>query len=294
MTIASAIAALPGATTNLVSAADAAYPFDYGILPAGVDIVLGYIGGVQATPHIWTLEEVKACRAAGKHWYPIYTVPMRELTVTDGYLAARNSLPALAAHGIGLADPKFLDIEYSAYMANPVGALGCAAAWKAGLAAHGHTNAWAYLPLAAGRDWLAHWTGRRPTILPAGVAGIQYDHALAGDAYDISVFRSSVFPNYTGGTTMFDPQQMQQLTDLFNNRLQSLEDFVRTELGGTIAREVADLADAESSKAALARIEQTLANLPAGWVGHVELGQVTLPATVTINPGGAAGAAAGG
>lgn len=278
------------AAPGLVLVADAAYPFDYGLLPPAVRVVLGYVGGDGMTPHIWTVDEQAACRRAGKLWYPIYTVPMRALTALDGYKAALAMLPRLAVHGIAPDEPKFLDIEYSAYAADPAGALACVQAWRSRLAQGGHRNGWPYLPLAAGQGWLAHWTHVRPSSLPAGVVGIQYDNALANDAYDLSVFDPRIFPNL-GGTMSLDQDSLDQIDRLLEAKLNGLFGRIHGDVGGTEVREVTDLADAEAAKVSLTAIAAQLTTLQRSVSGQASLDGQTVQASITFGPAGASPAA---
>lgn len=274
-----AAGAITGA--QLVLVADAAYPFDYGLLPPACRVVLGYVGGVNMTPHIWSVDEVAACRRAGRLWYPIYTVPMRRLNAFDGTQAAANMLPALGRHGIGPSEPKFLDIEYSAYAADPAGALACADAWKFGLQSAGHGNGHAYLPLAAGRDWVAHWTHVRPSTLPAGVVGIQYDNALANDAYDLSVFDPRIFP-HLGDTMSLDDATLGQIRTVVKEELAGLFGRIHGDVAGTEMREVTDLADAELAKVSLAGISGQLTRLQQSLGGPGGLAGQTVQASITF------------
>jgi len=173
---------------SLILGADAAYPFDYSILPAGVAVILGYVAESQTTPHLWTAAEIAAAEATGRQWWAIVTAPERALTAVDGTRAAAAMFAALLERGYSTSRPVFYDIEHSAYAASPTGAMAARAAWLRGMVAAGWRRAYAYLPAAAGVDWLAHWGIGRPTSLPARVIGIQYDHGLDGDRYDLSVF----------------------------------------------------------------------------------------------------------
>jgi hypothetical protein len=189
--------------SDLVDAADAAYPFDYATLPPGVTRVLGYVGMPGHTPHMWTRLEVAAVHASGRDWHPIVTVPIRALTASDGLAAATCMITTLPGLGYAAGGPVFLDVERDAWLTDPAGARACIAAWGGMMAAHGWPTAVAYLPLAAGYGWVASWTDARPDTLPAGWEGQQYAGNAGGGAYDLSVFDPAIFAD-TGGLTMAD------------------------------------------------------------------------------------------
>lgn len=184
--------------TGLVVGIDAAYPPAVTIIPASARVVLGYAGDVTTTPHVWTRAEVDAVRATGRAWWPIWTMPERALTASDGEWAAAGMTAALPGYAFPVGCPVFLDIESAAWYASPAGARAAVTAWQQGMAAAGWPRAYPYLPAPAGYGWLADWTGIPPATLPAGVVGVQYDHALAGDAYDISVFDPSLLSDPPG------------------------------------------------------------------------------------------------
>lgn len=185
----------------MLLAADAAYPFDLALLPPGVTAVLGYVGQSGATPHLWSVAEIMAVQQRGYQWWPIWTVPQRALRGQDGTDAAGGMASALTGRGYPQGGPVFLDVEHSAYAADPVGAVDCALSWQHGMAWRGWPAAYWYSSLGAPCDWVADWTGTRPTSLPVGKIGVQYDHALAGDAYDLSVFDDHL-ATLLGGNTM--------------------------------------------------------------------------------------------
>lgn len=178
---------------SLLLAADAAYPFDYRRLPRGVAAILGYVGHPDGTPHVWTASEVRAARASGRLWAPIWTPPAAVLNEQLGRQAADEMLTTLARYPLLGREPVFLDIEQHVYAAAPAGALAAAKAWAQTMTGHGWPYAVPYLPHQAGTGWAANWTGRRPDTLPAGLTGWQYAGELDGDRYDLSVFRPAVF-----------------------------------------------------------------------------------------------------
>jgi len=184
--------------SELIRVADGAYPHPpYTFLPDDVMVWAGYLGG--HTPHPWTAADIADARRLVGAWWGIWTAPdRRAITATDGVQDAAGTVARLVELSYPRADPVFYDVEYATWQADPAGARAAITAWKRGLAAAGYRNAYAYVPLSAGFDWIAHWTGARPTSLPAGVIGIQYDHGLFNDAYDISVFDASLL----GGSDM--------------------------------------------------------------------------------------------
>lgn len=178
---------------SLVTVADCAYPFDYGRLPAGVPVVLGYVGSPTGTPHVWDQAEVDAVRATGRVWAPIWTPPDAVLSAQLGRQAANGMIAALARYRLTGAEPVFLDVEQSVYAANPGTATEAVAAWTAAMHAAGHPQAWAYVPARAGFGWAADWTGRPPAAVPFGCVGVQYAGQLDGGRYDLSIFAPEVF-----------------------------------------------------------------------------------------------------
>jgi hypothetical protein len=178
---------------SLVVAADAAYPFDLDLLPAGCDVVLGYLGG--ATPHVWTPDEVKHVTDTGRTWCAIWTAPNPSvrLTVVDAARDVQDFRAALIAHGYSRNLPVFWDVEYSTWQATGANFPTVADAWRAGMHNGGYPRAYIYAPWAAGTEWGAQWVNYRPMSLPAGRVGWQYANALAGDSFDLSVFDSTIF-----------------------------------------------------------------------------------------------------
>lgn len=188
---------------DLVQVADGAYPKDdYSFLPASVRAWGGYVGG--HTPHDWTKDEVAHLEATGRAWWGIWTAPeARALTLTDATEDAANMAHGLAALGRPKVMPVFWDVEYSTYHADPQAANKYGPIWCTAMNSLGYPNAGWYGPCDSNASWRACWTGQAPATLPNGVLGVQYDHALHNDAYDISVFDPSLF---TGGTEMTQPQ----------------------------------------------------------------------------------------
>lgn len=173
---------------SYIVAADAATPPHLALLPRTVSVMMAYVGQRGETPHVWSAVECQHYRDAGKKVWPIWVPPQDDFA---------QQYPADAAAGLHLAcqerdipklSPVFLDIEKHGWDADPAAASRYLAQWKVAMTRLGYRHPFGYLPLAAGRDWVAHWTGRPPASLPAGWVGQQYANDLAAGAYDLSVF----------------------------------------------------------------------------------------------------------
>lgn len=175
---------------SLVSVADGAYPQDnYDFLPPTVTWWLGYVGG--ETPHAWTYDERMRLEDTGRTWGGIWTAPQSgPYTRGQAQADAAGMIAGLTRLRYPTGRPVFLDVERSVWAANPAQTDDAADYWRVIM----HESGWApsawYGPVGSGCGWLADWTGVPPVTLPAGLVGIQYDHALAGDRYDISRFDS--------------------------------------------------------------------------------------------------------
>jgi hypothetical protein len=201
--------------TRLVRVADGAFPQfgptgapDYSFLPADVHVWAGYVGG--HTPHSWSVGEIGDARRLVGAWWGIWTAPSSTvLTAAIGQDEGARCLARLISINYPPTDPVLLDVERSSWVLSPAGADACFAAWAKAIAAGGYHNADWYGPRDSHAGWRADWTGIRPLALPVGVKGVQYDHALSGDRYDISVFDLDlVYPQ--GGNVILDS------TDLAN------------------------------------------------------------------------------
>lgn len=188
-------------TEQLVLTADAAFPFDLTTLPKGVSVVLGYVGQLHCTPHIWTADEVAKVRTHGYQWAPIWVPPVGMFTRELAEQAMNGMSDALVGYDYPAAGPVFLDIEEHVYALAPETTVAACRTWEAGMVARGHSAAVAYLPGAANHGWRAKWDNVRPTMLPDYLQGWQYSGEDAGGRYDLSVFRPEVFTALTGGTT---------------------------------------------------------------------------------------------
>lgn len=186
---------------NLISVADGAYPqASYDFLPPTVAVWAGYVGG--HTPHAWTAAEIADLEKTGRQWWAIWTATVgRALTPGDALADASGMAARLAQLGYDKTRPVFYDVEYSTWQANPAATEASAASWCSHMREAGYLHAYWYGPFHSAAQWRADWTGVPPTSLPAGVVGIQYDHALSNDRYDISRFDASLLPT-TGGTDM--------------------------------------------------------------------------------------------
>ncbi len=175
-------------TPALVLAADAAYPFSLRLLPSGCDVVIGYLGERTFTPHVWKPNEIAAVRNSGRQWWGVWTPPQDQVTAAGAALAASGAINAAQIAGMRKTDPIFLDIERGTFDTHRTSVAPFVGLWKQTMRARGWVNVFAYVPAAADFDWCAHWTGIRPTSLPAAWVGQQYANAVAAGAYDLSVF----------------------------------------------------------------------------------------------------------
>lgn len=175
-------------TPALVLAADAAYPFNLRLLPLGCNVVIGYIGERAYTPHVWKLNEIAAVRNSGREWWGVWTPPQDQITAAGAALAASGAINAAQLAGMKKTDPIFLDVERGTFDKFRTSVAPFVGLWKRTLNAHGYVNAFGYVPADANFDWVAHWTGIRPTVLPVAWVGQQYANAVAAGAYDLSVF----------------------------------------------------------------------------------------------------------
>lgn len=176
---------------GLFRVADGAYPQpDYSFLPDDVHVWAGYLGG--DTPHAWTHTEIAQLEAAGLTFWSIWTAPVA-MSITGGQ--ARDDAAAMAArlalYTRPLHLPVIYDIEHSSWAANPAQTTASAQLWVQLLRQAGYVNAGWYGPCGSAAPWQACWSGDEPVQVPPGLMGIQYDHALSGDRYDISVFDDS-------------------------------------------------------------------------------------------------------
>lgn len=178
---------------TLTHVADAAYPFDYSLLPADVSVVLGYLGG--DTPHVWTPAEVAECQATGRQWCPIWTAPNPGAVLTaNGVNAdAQAFITELVARRHPMDDPVFYDVEASTWNATGTDARTRVLRWQGVMRGAGYPNAYVYAPWLARTEWGANWVGYRPMSLPAGRVGWQYVNAQPGKPFDLSVFDPSIF-----------------------------------------------------------------------------------------------------
>lgn len=184
-------------------AADAADPFDYSRLPRSVKVILGYVGQLYCTPHVWTPDEVAHARNRGYLWAPIHTPPQVPFNAELGKQAGNLMVTELERYPLLGPEPVFLDIEHSSWAANPAEAMRGVAAWRQVMHDHGHRQAYAYLPWAAGTDWGANWINTRPSGIPDGYVGWQYAGGVDGDRYDLSLFRPGVFAELADRTKGF-------------------------------------------------------------------------------------------
>jgi hypothetical protein len=272
---------------SLIKVADGAYPHPpYDFLPADVLVWAGYVGG--HTPHAWSPAEIADVRAAGLTWWGIWTAATgRALGVADGRADAAGMIARLADLGYPRRDPVLYDVESSSYRANPTGALAAVAAWKQGMHAAGYDTAVAYLPVEAGFDWLAHWTGVAPVALTLPVLGVQYDHALHSDAYDLSVFQASLLrgPDMPLTPADIDTWLDHQVVNPANGVVMTVRQrLLDTEIrAGEIDDALTQIKGARADLAAVAdeaaQILAAVKALPAG--GGLTLAQIAAGLTIT-------------
>lgn len=177
----------------MIHVADCAYPTDWHDLPHDVQVVLGYVGAVEGTPHVWTAAEVASVHKVGRVWAPIWTPPQAGFGPEAGRRAAAGMLAQLVMRKYPKAGPVFLDIERSTWVAGPGTVSAGIEAWKRGMRAGGWSQAYAYVPAAAQFDWVADWVNTPPVHLAPGVVGVQYAGEVLGGRYDLSVFNPAVF-----------------------------------------------------------------------------------------------------
>jgi hypothetical protein len=177
---------------ELVSVADGLYAQDdYSFLPPTVKAWGGYVGKPEV--NAWTVQQVAHLEATGRLWIPIWT-PGDGTTYTRAEATADAAAMLAGLSRLGLHDQRwvFLDIERSRWINTPAQTEDAAAYWCSIMRASGWPRAGWYGPLNSGAPWQAHWTGVPPVTLPPGVIGLQYDHALANDRYDISRFDPTI------------------------------------------------------------------------------------------------------
>jgi hypothetical protein len=178
---------------ELIRVADGAYPQpNYDFLPRTVLAWAGYVGG--HTPHAWTAAEVAHLEATGRQWWGIWTAPVgRALNWSDAQIDAAGMIAGLERLRYSKDRPAFYDVEFSTWAAAPAQTEHAAAQWCQLMREAGYSRAYWYGPRDSPAQWRADWTGVPPAALPPGVVGIQYDHALSGDRYDISRFDPALF-----------------------------------------------------------------------------------------------------
>jgi hypothetical protein len=177
---------------ELIRVADGLTPQeDYSFLPADVTVWAGYLG--KPSVGEWTAAQIQHAREQVGAWWAIWTLGSGgAVTAGDATAAAAAMLAKLAAVHYPKSDPVFLDVEYGRWADNPAVTEHSAALWCQTMRSSGYPRAHWYGPWDSDAGWRARWTGTMPTELPPGVVGIQYDHGLSGDRYDISVFDAAL------------------------------------------------------------------------------------------------------
>ena len=188
--------------SDLILAVDAAWPPDLRLLPFMARVIIGYLGEQGATPHVWTRAEADIYRANGRRWWGVWVPPQHDMSGAAAVRAAQDAMMQAQLMGCAKTDPLFVDIEAGTWQANPAQAAYFVSVFKKYAAGHGWAHPFGYVPLAAGFDWVAHWTGQRPTALPPGWVGQQYASDVAAGAYDLSVFDPALVGVTTGATTV--------------------------------------------------------------------------------------------
>lgn len=206
----------------LVDVYDGAFLHPMSAVPSSVRAIVGYVGGPGAY-HVWSTGDAQTVRNSGREFWSLWVPPQRALSAGDGSTAAHGMIAALPAYDNPKSHPVFLNIEYNTYSASPSGADAASRAFQDTMKAAGYARAYSYVPLSAGYGWGARFTYQRPSSLPSGLVGIQYENdRYSHPGWDASVFESSMF-----GTP---PPQQDFLEDLMS-RLNYVWWFGRTSDG---------------------------------------------------------------
>jgi hypothetical protein len=177
----------------LVDVYDGAFLHPMSGVPSSVRAIVGYVGGPGAY-HVWSTGDARTVRNSGRQFWSLWVPPQRALSAADGASAARGMIAALPAYDNPKSRPVFLNIEYDAYSASPAGADAASRAFQGAMNGAGYPRAYSYVPLSAGYGWGARFTYERPSSLPSGLVGIQYENdRYSHPGWDASVFDPSVF-----------------------------------------------------------------------------------------------------
>jgi hypothetical protein len=195
----------------LIDVYDGAFLHPMSAVPSSVRAIVGYVGGPGAY-HVWSTADAQAVRDSGREFWSLWVPPQRALSSNDGTTAANGMIAALPDYHNPKSRPVFLNIEYDAYAANPGGAAAASRAFQLGMHAAGYPRAYSYVPLAAGYGWGARFTYERPSTLPTGLVGIQYENdRYSHPGWDASVFDLALFGTPPAQNTDFLEDLMSRL-----------------------------------------------------------------------------------
>lgn len=197
----------------LIDVYDGAFIHPMSDVPSSVKAICGYVSG-PAAYHIWPQADADTVRSSGREFWAIDVPPqMRALSASDGEASANRMIDALPRYSHPKHCPVFINIEYDTYMTSPDGADAAAAQFQQTMNKAGYIRAAAYVPLLAGYGWGAKYNYTRPSALPIGVTGVQYENdARSHPGWDASVFDASWLGAPTEPPTQPDPPA--QLEDL--------------------------------------------------------------------------------
>ena len=200
----------------LVDVYDGAFFHAMSGVPSSVKAIIGYVSGPSAT-NIWSHSEAQAVRDSGREFWAIDVPNQGSLGGDDGAASANRMINVLPSFSYPKHCPVFMDIEYNAYMNNPAGADAAVARFKSTMNNAGYPRAFGYVPLFVGYGWGARYTYNRPSALPDGVIGWQYENDARGHSgWDASAFDPSLFGSNDPPINP-DPPATYTLEDLMAN-----------------------------------------------------------------------------
>src|SRR5579875_699448 len=172
----------------IIRSVDSAYPQPLHLVPRNVSVYLGYIGMPGCTPHIWTVDEIRAVEDAHLTWWAICVPPQDALGTATGIDCAEYAAEFLSRLGYDRAKPVFIDIEAGSWYADRAAADATVIAWRARLREHGYARPAAYGPRLSGYEWLADWREQEPAAVPAGNWGWQWRNSRPDSPFDLSIW----------------------------------------------------------------------------------------------------------
>lgn len=178
----------------LVDVYDGAFCHPMSAVPSNVKAIAGYVSGPGAY-HIWATSDADDVRGSGREFWAI-DVPKQftALGAADGEASANRMIDALPRYKHVKTCPAFINIEYATYMASPDGADAAVRQFTQTMNKAGYPRATGYVPLLAGYGWGAKYNYIRPSSLPVGVIGWQYENdARSHPGWDASAFDPSWF-----------------------------------------------------------------------------------------------------